>query len=90
MEENIYFKKFYWEIIQSIIVHYELELARIKCIKPSSEKENTLKALKWIFNHSHYFYAIAGGIDNVVYTIKKAKKESLEELPKHLEFLLKK
>lgn len=87
MEKNFYFQKFFWEIMQSTVVHYELELAVIKCTKPLSQKENTLKALKWIFNHSHYFYAIAGGIDNILYTIQKARKESLEELPKHLKFL---
>ncbi|DAB35131.1 MAG TPA: hypothetical protein CFH82_01890 [Sulfurospirillum sp. UBA12182] len=89
MEENLYFKKFYWELMQSLVVHYELELARIKCIKPNSQEDNTLKALNWIFNHSHYFYTIAGGIDNVIFTIKKAREESLEELPKSLGFLLK-
>jgi hypothetical protein len=75
--------------MQSLVVYYELELARIKCIKPNSQKDNTFKALKWIFNHSHYFYTIAGGIDNVIFTIKKAREESLEELPKSLGFLLK-
>lgn len=89
MEENLYFKKFYWELIQSIVVHYELELAVIKSTKAFSQEENKRKALKWIYNHSHYFYTLAGAIDGVIFTIQKSRQESLEELPKRLEFLLK-
>lgn len=89
-DDNEIFKRFYWEIMQSIVVHYELELATIKILPINSEKENQMKALKWIYNHSHYFYTLAGAIANTIFWIERGRKESIEELPEKLKFLLKK
>jgi len=89
-EENQIFKRFYWEIMQSIVVHIELSLADIKITAVESQEENQLKALKWIFNHSHYFYTLAGAIANTIFWIERGRKESLEELPEELKFLLEK
>jgi len=87
-EENIYFKQFYWELMQSIVVNYEIELATIKTMPVNSHKDNQIKAIKWIFNHTHYFYTIAGAIQNTIFWIKKGRKNSLKELPENLKFLV--
>lgn len=89
-EENTMLKRFYWEMMQSIVVHYELELANIKIMPIESLDDNHLKAIKWIFNHSHYFYTIAGALENTIFWMERARKESLEELPEELKFLLEK
>lgn len=89
-EENEIFKRFYWEIMQSIVVHMELSLADIKITAVNSHEENQLKALKWIYNHSHYFYTLAGAIANTIFWIERGQKESLEELPQNLKFLIEK
>jgi hypothetical protein len=88
LEENFYFENFYWQIMQSIVVHYELDLASIKVLSVSTPEENKLKALKWIHNHSHYFYTMAGMIQETIYVITNAQKESCEELPDRLKFIL--
>lgn len=90
MEENLYYRKFFWELMQSIVVHYELELANIKIMAVNSPEENKRKALRWIYNHSHYFYTLSGAMDGVLFTIEKAQKESLDELPEYLNFLIEK
>lgn len=89
-EENEIFKRFYWEIMQSIVVHTELSLADIKITAVNSQEENRLKALKWIYNHSHYFYTLAGAIANTIFWIERGQRESLEELPENLKFLIEK
>lgn len=89
-ESNEMYKKFYWEIMQSIVVHYELELANIKIMPVESPQDNRLKAIKWIFNHSHYFYTMAGAVANTIFWIQRGQRESLEELPEDLRFLIEK
>ncbi|MDD3324754.1 MAG: DUF115 domain-containing protein [Sulfurospirillaceae bacterium] len=89
-EENQIFKLFYWEIMQSIVVHMELALAEIKTTAVNSQEENQLKALKWIYNHSHYFYTLAGAIANTVFWMERGRRESIEELPEELKFLVEK
>ena len=89
-EENYMLTHFYWEIMQSIVVHYELELANIKIMPVESPSDNQLKAIKWIFNHSHYFYTIAGALANTIFWIERGRRESIEELPEALKFLLEK
>jgi len=89
-EENQFIKRFYWEIMQSLVVHYELELANIKIMPVTSHEENEIKALKWIYNHSHYFYTLAGAVANTIFWIERGREESLEELPEQLQFLVEK
>lgn len=88
LEQNTYYENFYWQIMQSIVVHYELDLAGVKVMPVSSPEENKLKALKWIHNHSHYFYTMAGIMQETIYVITSAQKESYEELPSRLKFIL--
>lgn len=90
LEQNSYYENFYWQIMQSIVVHYELDLGSIKVMPVSTPEENKLKALKWIHNHSHYFYTMAGTIQETIYVMTSAQKESYEELPDRLKFIVKK
>jgi hypothetical protein len=86
-EENYYFKNFYWEIMQSIVVHNELELANIKIMPVNTPLENKEKAIRWIFRHFHYLFTVAGSMHTVIETIRKAHHASMEELPETFRFL---
>lgn len=88
LERNPYYENFFWQIMQSHVVHYELDLASIKVMSVNTPQENKLKALKWIHNHSHYFYTMAGMIQETLYVIEKAQEDSAIELPERLKFMI--
>jgi hypothetical protein len=73
-DANQYLKKFFYEIGQSNIVHFELDLATIKVKKVHNPIENKQKALAWIYNHMPYLFSLAGTIHNICETIKKSDK----------------
>lgn len=83
------YKNFYWDIIQTIAVHHEIELGTIKTLNVTNPSENKNKAIRWIFNHIPYFYTLAGSINNVINIMREEREKSLQELPKELEFLVK-
>ncbi|DAB37589.1 MAG: hypothetical protein A2023_05100 [Sulfuricurvum sp. GWF2_44_89] len=83
------YKNFYWDIIQTIAIHHEIELGTIKTLNVTNPSENKNKAIRWIFNHIPYFYTLAGSIDNVINIMREEREESLQKLPEELKFLVK-
>jgi len=84
---NTVYKNFYWDIIQMVAIHHEIELGMIKTLNVTNPSENKNKAIRWIFNHIPYFYTLAGSIDNVINIIREEREKSIQELPRELEFL---
>jgi hypothetical protein len=70
LSKNEYFTKFYHNLLQSLVVNYETELAEIKVTKVHSHKENQLKAIKWIIGHRTWMFDLAGGIWNTIEILK--------------------
>lgn len=85
---NQYFKSFYWEIMQPLTVHHEIELGSIRVLYVSNPNENKHKAIRWIFNHISYLFTIAGSLEKIRETIRESKRNSLDELPDNLASLL--
>lgn len=70
--DNQYFKDFFYELCQSNVVHFELDLATIKVKKIHNPIENKQKALAWIYNHVPYLFTLAGTIHHICETVKKS------------------
>ncbi|MBL0687238.1 MAG: motility associated factor glycosyltransferase family protein [Sulfurospirillum sp.] len=70
LSSNKTFNDFYHDILQSVLVHYELELSEIKVSKVTSSKDNQLKAIKWINTHRVWMFDLAGGIWNILDVLK--------------------
>lgn len=70
LSSNKIFKDFYYDMLKSVIVSYELELSEIKIRKVTSKKQNELKAIQWINGHRTWMFDLAGGIWNVLEVLK--------------------
>lgn len=70
LASNDIFKDFYHDMLQSVLVNYELELSEIKVRKVTSRDENELKAIQWINGHRTWMFDLAGGIWNVLEILK--------------------
>lgn len=71
VSENYIFKDFYYELVQSYLVHYELNLSEIKVRKVNSSQENKLKAIQWILQHRYWAFSLAGAIKNILDIIEE-------------------
>ena len=69
------FNEFYYDFVQSDLLHIELDLATIKVRYIDNPKDNQKKALQWIFLHRELLFTLAGTIKNTMGIIKKAKKK---------------
>lgn len=75
IDENEVIQKFYYDILQSNILHEELELAKIKVRYIDNPKDNQLKAVEWILMHREWLFNLAGILKNTIDTIKESKNE---------------
>ena len=70
LSTNKIFNNFYHDMLQSVLVNYELELSEIKVKKVTSKDENELKAIQWVNGHRTWLFDLAGGIWNVLDILK--------------------
>ena len=68
------YDRFYHDIVQSTVVHQELELMVIKVWAVENPQENQDKALQWILSHRYWLFSLAGGIEHTITIIKEAYK----------------
>jgi len=63
---------------QAIIVHQELELAKIQVRPIRSDDDKRRKMIEWIYAHRNWLFSLAGSISAVVDTIHMAREESMD------------
>lgn len=71
---NPIFGNIYFDIIQSYILHQEMDLALISVSNPSTPDEKQAQLVEWIMKHQYWLLSLAGGINVVRSTIKEAMK----------------
>ena len=90
IKSKIETKKFYstyGEVVQSSLVHQEMELAKIQVKPTNTEIEKKAKLIDWIMKHKYWLFELAGSINAERIVIKRAISPLQEELKKrNLEF----
>lgn len=71
VEKSPVYLMFYHDILQSTVVHQELELAEIKVRAVHNPHENQVKAIQWILAHRYWLFSLAGGIHNAMQIIRE-------------------
>lgn len=64
----------YLEVVQTYILHMELELVAIPMIEAKTEEENINKIVEWIMQHRYWLFSLAGGLQAIRDTILQATK----------------
>lgn len=67
------FKKTFWETVRSLIIHQELELAKIVVQNHKSEEERRARNVEFLFAHKFWLFSLAGGIDSQLEVMRNAK-----------------
>jgi len=68
---NTTFQELFFDISQSFIVNYELELAMVQVKKVSTEEEKQAKIVDWIMKHKEWLFTLAGAVDSVIFQMEK-------------------
>lgn len=67
------FKKTFWETVRSLIVHQEMEIAKIVVQNHKTEEERKARNVEFLFAHKYWLFSLAGGIDSQLEVMKKAR-----------------
>ena len=76
-------KKFfamYGEVVQSELVHREMELAKVQVSPSNTEIEKKAKLIDWIMKHKDWLFTLAGSINAERLVIKRALPPLQKEL----------
>jgi len=77
----------YGEVVQSSLMHQEMELAKIQVAPSDTEIEKKAKLIDWIMKHKYWLFELAGTINAERIVIKRAIPNLENELKKRgLEF----
>jgi hypothetical protein len=71
--DDNHFKKTFWETVRSLIIHQELELAKIVVQNFKTEEERQANKVEFLFAHKFWLFSLAGGIDSQLEVMKKAR-----------------
>ena len=69
LEDN--FQQLFNDLLQSYIVHQELELAKIQVRVVLNDEDKKKKNLDWIYAHKPWLFYLAGGIDSIIVIIEE-------------------
>ncbi len=72
--DDNHFKKTFWETVRSLIIHQELELAKIVVQNHKTEEERQARNVEFLFAHKFWLFSLAGGIDSQLEVMKKARE----------------
>jgi len=76
-------KKFYLmygEVVQSELIHREMELAKIQVMPSNTEIEKKAKLIDWIMKHKEWLFSVAGSINAQRVVMKRALPPLQKEL----------
>lgn len=69
------FNEFYYDFMQSDLLHIELDLAIVKVRYIDNAEDNQEKAIQWILLHRELLFTLSGIMKNAIGIIKEAKKQ---------------
>lgn len=71
---NPIFGAIFFDIIQSYILHQEMDLAVLAVSPSDTDEEKKVKLVDWIMQHRYWLFSLAGGINATREAIKRGKK----------------
>lgn len=57
------FKQLYYDILQSMLLHFELDFVKIEVMPVEDEYDKKAKMVSWLLAHRYWLFTFAGGID---------------------------
>lgn len=74
--DDIEFVDVFIDATQALIVHHELEIARIQVRPVQNDDDRRLKMIDWIYAHQHWLFALAGIMEAELVAIRRRGSES--------------
>jgi hypothetical protein len=71
--DDNHFKKTFWETVRSLIIHQELEIAKIVVQNHKSDEERRARNVEFLFAHKYWLFSLAGGINAQLDVMTRAK-----------------
>lgn len=68
------FKVHFLELSRSLLVHEELNLAKIQVSNSITDEQKKAKLVDWIMNHRYWLFSLAGAINAQRAVVKRAKR----------------
>lgn len=72
------YTKIFDNIVQSYIMHQEMELVKITTKVIRSDIQHKARQIDWIYKHKYWFFSLAGGVNTVLEVVKQAVSEWME------------
>lgn len=70
------FRQYFWESLRSVIIHQELDIAKIVVRNIKNEKEKKERNLDFLQAHKLWLYTLAGGLNAHLIVVKRAHKNT--------------
>lgn len=77
--DNDTFNKVFFDVMQSYVLHQELELATIQVRKVDDDEGKKTKLIEWLYAHKGWLFGVAGIIDAVLVAIERGRNGSTDE-----------
>lgn len=77
---DIKFAQIFIDIIQSYIIHQELEIAKIMVSPVKEDIYKKAKMIDWIYAHKYWLFSLAGGIDAVCEVTRRSGSTWIKDL----------
>lgn len=78
------FKQLYYDILQSMLLHFELDFVKIEVMPVNDEEDRKAKMVSWLLAHRYWLFTFAGGIDAERQIVIRAVETWPEELRKQI------
>lgn len=86
LTENELFMQLYFQILQSSLLHYELDFSVIQAKVVKDEDEKKAKLLEWVMAHRYWLFSFAGQINAEREVIQRAVMTWPEEIRSRVHF----
>lgn len=86
LTENELFMQLYFQILQSSLLHYELDFSVIQAKIVKDEDEKKAKLLEWVMAHRYWLFSFAGQINAEREVIQRAVMTWPEEIRSRVHF----
>lgn len=84
LTEDLRFQQLYFQILQSSLLHYELDFSAIQAKVVANDDEKKAKLLEWVMAHRYWLFAFAGQIDAERQILIRAVETWPQEIQKRI------
>ena len=73
------FNKVFFDVMQSYILHQELELAKVQVRYVNDDEGKKIKLIEWLYAHKGWLFSVAGMINAVLIAIERGKDTTVRQ-----------